>query len=123
MNTTITTTTGDQFVQDEVLPGMEAFVPADPTPAIGTWQDFLGAAVATVDGPIKAYAVSKIANTVLQYLEVDRVLPPQMFYNYSRKGMIAPRVKDEKGLNTNHLYTADEVTAFLTKYITKNIIK
>lgn len=123
MSETITTVEGVEFVQDEVLPGMEEFVPETPEAEIGTWEEFLLEAIGTMEEPIKAYAISKIANVTLQYMEVERVLPPQMFYNYSRKGMIAPRPKNEKGLNTNHEYSHDEVFAFLQKYIAKNIAK
>lgn len=113
---------GAEFVQDEVLPGMEIFQPAPIETSTGTWEEFLWAAC-NIEDEIKAYGIAKIANATIDFIGIERVLPPQMFYNYSRKGMIAQRVLNEKKLNTNHIYSSAEVFEFLKKYIKKNVAK
>jgi hypothetical protein len=72
----------------------------------------------TEDG--NAYYIHKIVNKIFELEGVDRKVPPQMIYNYSRNAMIAPR--DTKP-NRDHLYTRDQIVAFVTKFTTKRINK
>ena len=64
-----------------------------------------------------AYAVATLVNRILTDLDIDRQIPTQMMYNYTRNGMIA---KGKKGSAANIRYTSDEVAAFLNKWFAKN---
>lgn len=65
-----------------------------------------------------AYAVATLINQILEDQGIDRTIPPQMMYNYTKNGLIAKRTKgmSAKGLK----YTATEVTEFLNKWFSKN---
>jgi len=63
------------------------------------------------------YAVAKVVNAALEEAGVERRIPPQMMYNYARNGLI---VKGEKGRKE---YTRDEVRAFVSAYVTKQLAK
>lgn len=74
------------------------------------------------------YAIFKVLEGIVEVFEVDRVLKPQMFYNYSRNGMIAKREMTThetsgKKINTDHRYTREEVVGFVTRYATRNLVK
>lgn len=64
---------------------------------------------------ITPYGIAKVLNTVLRAFAHEKVIVPQMMYNYVRNGLI---VKGEKGRKE---YTADEVVAFANKYLGKII--
>jgi hypothetical protein len=64
---------------------------------------------------ITAYKIHNIINGAFKVLGIAKVVPPQMMYNYDRNGLI---VKGKKGVKR---YTADEVYAFVTKYVNKYI--
>jgi len=63
-----------------------------------------------------AYVVWKIVTGAFKVLGVEKNVPSQMMYNYTRNGMI---VKGKKGSAKEIRYTKDEVKAFATKYVTK----
>lgn len=67
-----------------------------------------------------AYGVHKIINKVFEIVGHDRVIKPQMMYNYSRNSLIE---KGRGAKNTNHLYTDVAVKAFVTKWANKQINK
>lgn len=64
------------------------------------------------------YAASKIVNAVLEATEVDKVLPPQMFYNYTtarvRKGK-SPFIE----INDEGRITEDGLMKWTIKYLAK----
>ena len=62
---------------------------------------------------ITAYAIIGQLNAKLAELGVDKVCPPQMGYNYARKGMI----NGVKGAKT---FTQDEANAWIAKYLQRN---
>lgn len=64
---------------------------------------------------ITAYKIHNVINEVFKVLGIAKVVPPQMMYNYDRNGLI---VKGKKGVKR---YTADEVYAFVTKYVNKYV--
>lgn len=62
---------------------------------------------------VSPYEMSKIVNETL-----DLDLPPQMFYNYVKKSMIASTRSE-----TNKIAVAkDEVLRFVEKYALRNIV-
>jgi hypothetical protein len=65
------------------------------------------------DETITPYKVAKIINGAFTVLGVDKAIPPQMMYQYSRNGLL---VKGEKGIKE---LNKDQVSAFVTKYVTK----
>lgn len=65
------------------------------------------------DGTISPYKVAKIVNAAFQALGVDKKIPPQMMYNYSKNGMLVKGIKGIKELDK------DQVTAFVTKFVNK----
>jgi hypothetical protein len=62
---------------------------------------------------ITPYQASKIANAKLAELGVEKVLPPQMFYTYVKKGYIG----DEKGATRT---TEQATLIWLQKYVNKH---
>jgi hypothetical protein len=56
-------------------------------------------------------------NKILKDMGVEKVLPPQMGYNYNKNGLI---VKGKKGVKS---YTKTEVVTWMVKYLTKNVTK
>ena len=65
------------------------------------------------ESTITAYKIHNIINGTFKVLGVDKVVPPQMMYNYSKNGMIS-------GIKLQKQYNKDEVTKFVTKYVTKH---
>jgi hypothetical protein len=67
------------------------------------------------------YAASKIVNAALAEAGVDKVLPAQMFYNYTsartRKGKAALIAVDENGK-----ITEAGLAAWLEKYLAKQVV-
>ncbi len=61
---------------------------------------------------ITAYKIHKIVNAVFELEGIEKRVPPQMMYNYSRNGMIN-KVKGCKA------YTKDEVIKFVERYTNK----
>lgn len=61
---------------------------------------------------ITAYKIHSIINAVFVAKGIDKVIPPQMMYNYARNGLIN-KVKGQKQ------YNKDEVTKFVQKYTDK----
>jgi hypothetical protein len=57
------------------------------------------------------YAATKIVNAALAAAGVDKTLPPQMLYNYAKKGYI-PTSADGK-------ISEADLEAWLTKYLAK----
>jgi hypothetical protein len=57
------------------------------------------------------YAASKVVNSALSESGVDKVLPPQMFYNYVKKGYIT---------STDGRIHTDDLQVWLVTYLTKN---
>jgi hypothetical protein len=60
------------------------------------------------------YAAIKVVNGIIAAMGIERVLPPQMGYNYNRNGML--------GAKGSKSVTADELKAWAVKYITKNLL-
>jgi hypothetical protein len=58
------------------------------------------------------YGANKVANKVFKALGWEKELPPQMFYIYNSKGML--------GVKGSKKVTAQELEAWLIKYLTKN---
>jgi hypothetical protein len=63
-----------------------------------------------------AYNVAVLINKSFEILGVEKKIPTQMMYNYTKNGMIA---KGKKGTASNIRYTKDEVKTFALKYINK----
>lgn len=77
---------------------------------------------------IKPYGIFRVIEGVVEALGVERTYKPQMFYNYSRNGLIAKREMEihegsGKKINKDHEYHKDEVIAFVTRYANKNLVK
>ena len=68
------------------------------------------------DEEVTAYKIANVVNGAFKVLEIAKVIPTQMMYNYTRNGMI---VKGKKGSAKEIRYTKDEVKAFATKYVNK----
>ena len=62
------------------------------------------------------YAIHKIVNGVFAVYGVDKTIPPQMMYQYTKNGMIAG--KESKG---RKIFTRDEVQVFVYKYTNNKI--
>lgn len=60
------------------------------------------------------YAVAQIINDTFVELGSDKSIRPQMMYNYARNGLI-------NGVKGSKLYTAEEVGAFVIRYVSKHI--
>lgn len=58
------------------------------------------------------YGAHKVVNSFFLAIGWEKVLPPQMFYNYNSKGMLG--VKGSKQI------TSTELEVWLVKYVTKN---
>ena len=65
------------------------------------------------EGTLSPYKLCKITNVILSDLGVDKTLPPQMFYNYTKNGMITG-TKGEKEI------TPTQGQKWVEKYLTKN---
>lgn len=65
-----------------------------------------------------AYSVATLINRILSENEIDRQIPTQMMYNYTRNGLIAKRTKNMSSKDVR--YTADEMVAFINKWFLKN---
>jgi hypothetical protein len=61
------------------------------------------------------YKSIKTTNKVFVELGFEKVLPPQMGYNYNRVGML--------GVKGSNIVTKDELKTWIVKYITKNLTK
>lgn len=60
------------------------------------------------------YGLSKIVNLLLKEVGIEQTLPPQMFYNYSKKGYIKKDASDGR-------ISRDEALAWTEKYLTKKL--
>lgn len=47
------------------------------------------------------YKIAKIVNKILADLEIEKILPPQMFYTYAKKGMLNG-IKESKRIDAEH---------------------
>ena len=65
-----------------------------------------------------AYAVATIINELLSENGIDRQIPTQMMYNYTRNGLVAKRTKNVPAKDVR--YSADEVSFFVNKWFAKN---
>jgi hypothetical protein len=65
-----------------------------------------------------AYFVATLINRILSENEIDRQIPSQMMYNYTRNGLIAKRTKNESAKLVR--YSAEEVVLFVNKWFSKN---
>lgn len=63
---------------------------------------------------VTAYKIAIIINGSFEVLGVEKVIPTQMMYNYSRNGLIN-KIKGSKQFNK------EEVTTFVTKYVNKYV--
>ena len=69
------------------------------------------------------YAAAKIVNEALNKAGVDKVIPPQMMYNYTtarvrkdKKPLIEVEIKDEK-----IFIKSDALEKWIEKYVAKNV--
>jgi hypothetical protein len=62
------------------------------------------------------YAIHVIVNRTLQAVGIEKKIPPQMMYQYAKKGML-------NGTKDTIRFTSEETVAFVTKYINKNTSK
>lgn len=72
--------------------------------------------VDTLSEPITAYKIAVVINKSFEVLGIEKTIPTQMMYNYTKNGMI---VKGKKGKASDIRYTKEEVATFATKYINK----
>jgi len=114
------TTTHTPLTEDEQASVLEQILGGEPTQAPTVEEvalDLVTAAFPQGTETIGAYAIHKIVNGVFEVFGVERKIPPQMMYNYSRNGIIAKRAEKP---NKDHQYTQDEVLTFVTKYTSKH---
>ena len=69
-----------------------------------------------MDTEVTAYKIATYINGVFKILEVEKEIPTQMMYNYTRNGMIA---KGKKGKASEIRYTNEEAIQFVIKYTKK----
>jgi len=69
------------------------------------------AALVAFEGDVSPYGAAKIVNAYLKEAGVDKILPPQMFYTYVKKGYITSVEGKVNAANLNE---------WLVKYLTKN---
>lgn len=63
------------------------------------------------------YQIAKVLNELFVQLEIDRTVPPQMMYNYSKNGLIdGTKRQSQKDVK----FSYETTVAFLTKYFKKN---
>jgi hypothetical protein len=76
--------------------------------------------LASTERDITPYRIFLVLRSEIEKVDADRaaLLRPQMLYNYSRNGLI---VSGFKPTGTNARYTADEVRAFVAKWLKKNL--
>lgn len=72
--------------------------------------------VSTLGEETTAYKIATIINGIFKVLEIEKEIPTQMMYNYTRNGLIA---KGKKGKASEIRYTKEEVYTFVTKYVSK----
>src|SRR4051812_48625822 len=90
----------------------------ETTPEILTVEEIVTELVGTLPTDDNtAYTVWKVLTGALKALEIEKTVPSQMMYNYTRTGMIA---KGKKGSAKEIRYSKDEVQAFVTKYVNKH---
>ena len=65
-----------------------------------------------------AYAAAKIVNAALEAAEVEKVLPAQMFYNYTTARLRADK-KPLIACDENGRITEDGLNEWLAKYLVK----
>lgn len=58
------------------------------------------------------YKACKIVNALLKEMDIEKVLPPQMFYNYTKKNFIKT--------NDEGLIEEEELRRWFEKYVSKN---
>lgn len=71
-----------------------------------------------IEDGVSAYGAWKIMTAGFKALGVDQNRPSQMFYNYTRNGMIAKRTKGVRGKDVR--YTVKEIQDFLVKFFQKH---
>jgi hypothetical protein len=81
-------------------------------------ETFVGDLTEGMTDGISAYGAWKIMTEGFKALGVDQNRPSQMFYNYTRNGMIAKRTKGVPAKEVR--YTVQEIQAFLVKFFTKH---
>jgi len=70
------------------------------------------------DSDHTAYRVAVLVNGVFETAGVEKRIPTQMAYTYTRNGLIA---KGKKGKASEIRYTNDEVRDFVVKYCSKHL--
>ena len=61
------------------------------------------------------YAIAKIVNELLAECEIEKVLPPQMFYTYAKKGML-------NGIKESKRITGSDAAAWTEAYVLKHLV-
>jgi len=59
------------------------------------------------------YAIHVVVNRCFQVMGIEKKIPPQMIYQYAKKGML-------NGTKDTLRFTTEETVAFVTKYLNKN---
>ena len=62
------------------------------------------------------YAIHVVVNRCFQVMGIEKKIPPQMIYQYAKKGML-------NGTKDTLRFTTEETVTFVTKYLTKNASK
>jgi hypothetical protein len=65
------------------------------------------------------YQCAKAVNEMFADANIDKVLPPQMFYTYTKKGYIPSHIDEQGKKKVTHQNLAD----WFVRYCTKNNIK
>jgi hypothetical protein len=65
---------------------------------------------------ITAYKVAVYINGAFEVLGLEKRIPTQMMYNYTKNGLIA---KGKKGKASDIRYTVEEVKTYMNKYVSK----
>jgi hypothetical protein len=87
-----------------------------PTPATPTVEEIVADLVDEANpAEWTPYTVHTIVNGAFEVLEHPRRIPPQMMYTYDNNGLIV------KGVKKARRFTRDQVKAFATKFVTRQI--
>lgn len=62
------------------------------------------------------YALAKVVNKILSDAQIEKQLPPQMFYQYTSKGRIAT-INDERG--SKRQVAREDAIEWTEKYLSK----
>lgn len=110
------TSTIVEIVEGQMDLFTEEVVEIETTDDTISMEDVIAEIAETVfkgESTITSYKIHNIINGTFKVLGVEKEIKPQMMYNYSKNGMIS-------GIKLQKQYNKDEVTKFVTKYVTKH---